>query len=126
MALRLLANENVPGEAVEALRAEGHDVSWARTHAPGRTDGAILAQGQAENRILITFDKGFGELAFRWGLPASSGVILLRLETQGAAQATALVLSALRSRSDWAGHFSVVERGRVRMKPLLRAEQQER
>jgi len=116
----------MPGEAVEALRNEGHDVSWARTHAPGRSDEAILAQSQAEDRILMTFDKDFGELAFRWGLPASCGIILFRLEIQGSARATALVLSALRSRSDWVGHFSVVERERVRMKPLPQAKKEPR
>lgn len=27
--LRILANENVPGDAIEALRRLGHDVVWA-------------------------------------------------------------------------------------------------
>ncbi len=34
MALHILANENLPGEAVEALRRDGHDVVWVRTYAP--------------------------------------------------------------------------------------------
>ena len=118
MALRILANENVSGEPVEALRAEGHDVIWARTYAPGSTDETVLAQAQADDRILMTFDKDFGELAFRRGLPASSGIILFRLETTGSAHATTLALAALHSRSDWAGHFSVVEREHIRMTPL--------
>jgi len=33
-----LANENVPGDAVNALRARNHDVAWVRTDAPGLTD----------------------------------------------------------------------------------------
>lgn len=118
MALRILANENVSGETVEALRNEDHDVIWIRTHAPGSTDEAVLAQAQTESRILITFDKDFGELAFLWGLPSSSGIILFRVETTGSLQATTLVLAALKSRSDWAGHFSVVEKDRIRMTPL--------
>lgn len=120
MALRILANENLPGEVVNALRREGHDVVWARTDAPGRSDQDILSQAQVENRIVITFDKDFGELAFRWGLPASSGVILFRAKTQGAAQAITLLMGAIRSRSDWQGHFSVVEMDRIRVKPLPR------
>ena len=118
MALSILANENVPGDVVEALRGDGHDVAWVRTQAPGSTDEAVLAQAQAEDRILITFDKDFGELAFRRKLPASVGIVLLRLQTQGSAQAAAIVLAAFRSRSDWAGHFSVVEKDRIRMTPL--------
>ena len=42
-------------------------------------DDAILARAQTEERIVVTHDKDFGELAFRSQLPASSGVILLRL-----------------------------------------------
>ncbi len=118
MALRLLANENVPGEAVAALRRDGHDVIWARTHAPGEPDAAVLQRAQAEDRIVVTFDKDFGELAFRWGLPASSGVILFRIEPHSPAEATEVIAGALLSRSDWAGHFSVVEQERIRMTPL--------
>ena len=118
MALRIVANENVPAEAVEAMRLEGHDVAWLVTDPPGSSDDAVLARGQAEDRIVMTFDKDFGELAFRRRLPASSGVILFRLESPDAAHTTMVVLAALRTRSDWAGHFSVVEETRIRMTPL--------
>ncbi len=120
MALRILANENLPGEAVEAMRQEGHDVVWARTYAPGRSDEAVLAQAQTEDRIVMTYDKDFGELAFRRGLPASCGIILFRMGPGGSVQATTLILAALRSRTDWAGQFAVVEVGRIRMRPLPR------
>lgn len=36
--MRLLANENFPKEAVEALQQRGHDVVWVRTHCPGISD----------------------------------------------------------------------------------------
>jgi len=121
VALRILANENVAGETVEALRVKGHDVVWVRTHAPGSSDEAVLAQAQAELRILVTFDKDFGELAFRLGLPAASGIILFRLEARSSAHVTTVVLAAVESRQDWAGHFSVVEDDRIRMTPLLQS-----
>ena len=54
--MRLLANENFPGDAIIALRDAGHDVVWIRTEAPGSSDGDVLARAQRENRILITFD----------------------------------------------------------------------
>ena len=46
--MRLLANENFPGEAVEALRDDAHDVEWIRTKAPGSDDRAVLALAQDE------------------------------------------------------------------------------
>jgi predicted nuclease of predicted toxin-antitoxin system len=116
--MRLLANENFPGDAVAALRAKGHDIAWVRADAPGSSDAEVLAQAQAEERILLTFDKDFGELAFRVGLPAASGVILFRIPTPSPEFVARAAVAALESRSDWAGHFAVVEEDRIRMTPL--------
>lgn len=33
----------------------------------------VLERAQLEKRLLLTFDKDFGELAFRFGLPVESG-----------------------------------------------------
>jgi predicted nuclease of predicted toxin-antitoxin system len=116
--LKLLANENFPGDAVDALRASGHDVMWVRTEAPGISDERVLALATSEQRILITFDKDFGELAFRQKLTATSGVILFRIVPTSASHIAAFAVRALESRTDWAGHFSVVEESRIRMTPL--------
>jgi hypothetical protein len=63
--MRLLADENFPGDAVAQLKAAGHDVVWVRTAAPGITDSEIVAWAAREERIILTFDKDFGELAWR-------------------------------------------------------------
>ena len=116
--MRILANENFPGKAVEALRKAGHDVAWVRTDAPGASDRNVLARAQAEERLLLTFDKGFGELAFRFGLVAPSGIVLFRIVPSSAAQVARAAVAALESRTDWPGHFAVVEEDRIRMTPL--------
>lgn len=77
--MRFLANENFPGDAVTALRGGGHDVAWVRTEAPGEPDQEVLARAQREKRILLTFDKDFGELAWHASLPAECGIVLFRL-----------------------------------------------
>lgn len=118
MSMRLLANENFPADAVEALRARGHDVVWIRTDAPGSSDVAILERAQRENRILITFDKDFGELAFRSRLPAQNGIILFRISAPSSMHVARVAVAALESRTDWAGHFAVIEDRRIRMIPL--------
>ena len=116
--MRILANENFPEAAIAALRARGHDVAWVRTDAPGSSDRQVLARAQAEDRILVTFDKDFGELAFYSNLPASCGIVLFRISAPSSAHVANVALSALESRPDWAGHFSVVEDNRIRMTPL--------
>ncbi len=116
--MRILADENFPGDAVTALRERGHDVLWVREEAPGIGDHEVLSRAQAEARIVITFDKDFGELAFRFGLPATAGIILLRLAATSPTAVAKRASAALESRDDWAGHFSVIEEDRIRMTPL--------
>lgn len=114
----LLANENFPGLAVEALRSKGHDLLWVRTEAPGIPNAEVLARAQAEHRLLITFDKDFGELAFRSRLPAECGVILLRIPARSPKYVAQMVAKVLDARVAWAGTFSVVEEDRSRSVPL--------
>jgi predicted nuclease of predicted toxin-antitoxin system len=116
--MRILANENFPLDAVDALRASGHDVAWIRSDSPGASDREVLERAQREDRLVITFDKDFGKLAFHAGLPASSGIVLFRITASSSAHIAQVALAALESRADWAGHFSVVEDDRIRMTPL--------
>jgi predicted nuclease of predicted toxin-antitoxin system len=67
---------------------------------------------------LITFDKDFGELAFRRGLFSPAGIVLFRIKAPSSAQVAQVAVAVLEGRSDWAGQFSVIEEGRVRMTPL--------
>lgn len=119
--MRFLANENFPGQAVTALRDSGHDVAWVRTDEPGSPDTEVLARAVRENRILLTFDKDFGELAWRSRLPASCGIVLFRLPMPPASNVGGVIASIVTARRDWSAHFSVVEPGRIRMRPLPEA-----
>ena len=116
--MRLLANENFPHDAVDALRKNGHDVAWVREDARGSKDEQVLARAQDENRILVTFDKDFGELAFHAKLPATLGIILFRISPRSSEHIALVAIQALEGRSDWEGHFSVIEDQRILMTPL--------
>jgi predicted nuclease of predicted toxin-antitoxin system len=116
--MKLLANENLSLDAVEALRSAGYDVGWIRTDSPGVDDETVLAKAVAEKRILLTFDKDFGELAFQRGLPATCGVILFRITASSSQEAAKRIVTALTNRTDWQGHFSVVDDWRIRMRLL--------
>lgn len=120
--MRILANENFPGDAIAALCQRGHDVTWVRTDAPGSSDWQVLKRAETQDRVLIPFDKDFGELAFRAKLPASSGIILFRISAPSSAHVARVPVAALESRTDWAGQFAVVEDARIRMTPLPHAE----
>jgi predicted nuclease of predicted toxin-antitoxin system len=116
--MRFLADENFPGAAVAALVAAGHDVAWVRNAAPGMSDPDVLAWATRDERTLLTFDKDFGELARASALPSTCGVVLFRMPMPSPGSIGPHLSKVLTARNDWAGHFSVVEPGRVRMRPL--------
>jgi predicted nuclease of predicted toxin-antitoxin system len=116
--MRILANENVAGVVVREFRARGHDVLSVKESMRGEKDLVVLARAHADCRLLLTCDKDFGELAVRFGLPAGSGVILLRLSGSNPETDNARAISAVTSRDDWSGHFAVVTDDRVRLRPL--------
>jgi predicted nuclease of predicted toxin-antitoxin system len=116
--MRFLADENFPGSIVESLKNEGHDIFWARVGSPGAKDKTLLSRAQEENRILLTFDKDFGELAFRSGLSTTKGIILFRITTSSPKRLHDRTLTALRQKIVWVGHFAVVEDDRIRLTPL--------
>ena len=90
-----------------------------RTAAPGTTDPGVLAWAAREERILLTFDKDFGEMARGSALPRTCGVILLRIPMAKPGEVGHRLAQLITARDDWAGYFSVVEPGRVRMRPLV-------
>ena len=116
--MRLLADQNIPRRTVEALRKDGHEVAWVQTACPGADDDVLLNKAITEKRTVLTFDKDFGTRAFRVELPASCGIILLRFTPRSPTTVSDLVVSALQTRSEWIGYFSVIEETRIRMRPL--------
>ena len=108
---------DLSGDAVEALRRAGCDVLWVTTDLPGGTDREVLARAAVERRVLLTFDKDFGELVFRTGLRIE-GLVLFRLHQVPLEERSRLAVLALLNRADWAGWFSVVQRDRIRSVPL--------
>lgn len=116
--MHFLADENVPRPAVAALRAAGHDVLWIKEVMPGAEDHVVLDLAQRERRVVVTADTDFGELAFRSGLPAQCGIVLIRLDWTDPRTDNRTIAAALASRDDWTGIFAVVEQDRVRIRPL--------
>lgn len=93
-------------------------MAWVRTEAPGSADAEVLARAQQETRVLLTFDRDFGELAWRSKLPAICGVVLFRIPMPSPATVGETLAAIVSSRQDWTGHFAVVEAGRIRMRRL--------
>jgi predicted nuclease of predicted toxin-antitoxin system len=78
--MRLLADENIPARVVTGLRATGHDVRAIAEELRGSSDTEVAACATGDQRVLVTLDKDFGELAITGQLDGNLVVVLLRID----------------------------------------------
>ena len=78
----------------------------------GEADGWVLSRALRAGAVILTFDKDFGELAWRMTPTEGFGVLLFRVPMPKATEAGEALARLVQSRTDWAGHFSVAEPGR--------------
>jgi predicted nuclease of predicted toxin-antitoxin system len=79
--MRFLVDECTGPGVAAWLRAQQHDVFSVYDQERGADDDAVLQRANAEDRILITIDKDFGEKVFREARP-HKGIVFLRLSDQ--------------------------------------------
>ncbi|MBC8354986.1 MAG: DUF5615 family PIN-like protein [Planctomycetes bacterium] len=120
--MRVIVDENITHTVIQGLRDRGYDVLSVKESMRGVDDTSILQRAEAEQRLVVTQDKDFGELASKYRLPATCGIVLFRLSADDPAANTQRVLDVMQSRTDWAGHFSVVTDDRIRMRTLPSSE----
>jgi predicted nuclease of predicted toxin-antitoxin system len=75
-----LANENFPLESIRKLRKAGYDVVSVSEDSPGIEDKEILFRARKENRIILTFDKGYGNMIYQFKMPIPKGIVLFRFD----------------------------------------------
>lgn len=113
--MRFIVDESTGPTVAGWLTEKGNDVFSVYDQDRGSDDIKILKRAYAENRIVITNDKGFGELAYKLGLP-HKGVILLRLDDERAKAKIACLENLLNSYSDkLKNNFVVVTEKSIRI-----------
>ena len=113
-----LSDENIPLYSVKYLQSQGIDIVGILDLASGGLqDERVLELAFNEDRILITFDKDFGELVFRHNRP-SKGVVLLRFSPQSAAKIAKSISDLISLDIDLRKHFTVMEKERIRTIPI--------
>jgi predicted nuclease of predicted toxin-antitoxin system len=113
--VRFFADESCDYSVVRALRAAGHDVLAVAELMSGADDAVVLDVAFREDRILLTEDKDFGQLAYAYS-QQSSGVILIRYHA-GARKflPEAVVMLVSKPVADLSRSFVVLSPGRVRI-----------
>ena len=118
--IALLMNENIPDASFLWLLEQGYDVKAISNEMPGAKDEVVLAFAQKERRIIVTFDRDYGELIYHRNLPVPAGLIYLRL-IPATPNETGYIVHELLIRQDLhcENIFTVVGRDHIRQRPLI-------
>lgn len=108
--MRFLVDECTGPAVAHWLRAQKHEVFSVYEEARGMEDDEVTTKAFAENWILITNDKDFGEKIYRERRP-HKGVVLLRLEDERAVNKIAILQRLLEGYAErLTDQFVVTER----------------
>jgi len=117
--ITVLADENVPRASIITLRQAGMDVRSAAEAIAGATDAQVLELARSEGRLLLTFDRDFGELIYLHQHAAPPAVVYLRFVPASPEEPASILRSLLAHvEIDLQGRFTVVTRDQVRQRAL--------
>lgn len=120
--MRFLLDTCVWSGGCKELRSAGHDVIWAGEWPEDPGDDEILERAYHEDRILVTLDKDFGEMAIVRGMPHAG---IIRLVNLGARQQAAVCLRVINLHGDdlKAGAIITAEPNRLRIRLATNQEE---
>lgn len=117
--------EQIPGKrklpmaTIFRLRKEGFDVSSISLDSPSITDAEVIQIATSENRTIITFDRDYGELIFKYNFQPVAGVIYLRMQNYQPEKPAELLLKLFNTPNlKFAGFFTVVDEKSVRQRKI--------
>lgn len=80
--MKLKLDENLPSRAINVLKALGHDVETAVEEGlAGEDDPVLLAAATSEGRLLVTMDRGLGDIR-SYPPGTHAGILVIRLNDQ--------------------------------------------
>ncbi len=117
--LRFLADENLPRATVDLLKEAGLDILSIAQLQPGMADTEVLQLAADEDRLLITFDRDFGALAYATSIDTPPGIVLLRFHPASPTEPGELFLKVFENQEiQLQGKMTVVERRQIRQRQL--------
>jgi predicted nuclease of predicted toxin-antitoxin system len=114
--MKIIADESVDFEIVEALKAAGVEVIAVVEMDPGISDEEVLEMAFHSQLLLLTEDKDFGDLVVRLRKP-NFGVLLLRLSGVDLTVKVELsIKTIIENLEKLYHHFSVLDERRLRIR----------
>jgi predicted nuclease of predicted toxin-antitoxin system len=112
-----LANENFPRPGIIILREKGYPVKSISEDFPGIGDPEIMQLALDLKSIILTFDRDYGELIFRYTKDNPPAVVHFREKGNNPEFAASSLISLLENSGiTLSGAFTVIETNNVRQR----------
>lgn len=111
-----LVDENVDRVIINSLREDGFTVLCVGEIAPSIPDNEVIDLANNESALLLTEDKGFGELIFEHEM-FTYGIVLVRLSGLSSYEKAKRISEAIRDNLyRLQDRFTVISKDKVRMR----------
>ena len=107
--MNFLANENFPLASIRLLRDAGYKVISVIEETPGAKDIEVLKRANQEKLIILTFDRDYGELIYKYKLPVPYGLLYFRFAPETPEDPGRILLRILREGTVPGVHSQIVD-----------------
>lgn len=95
--MKFLANENFPYPSIKMLRDNGLEVYSIGEESIGISDEVVLNRAVLEELIILTFDRDYGELLFKYRLDPPPAVVYFWNKGKASTEASTMLLELLQN-----------------------------
>jgi predicted nuclease of predicted toxin-antitoxin system len=116
--VRVKVDENLPATVASLLRERGFDADTVIEEGlGGSTDADLLAAVREQDQMIVTLDRGFGDIR-RYPPGSHPGIVVLRLADESALGTRAAIMQLLDNHDleNLAGTVTVVQHGSLRIR----------
>lgn len=93
--MKFLANENFPYPSIKVLRENDLEMCSIGEESSGISDEMVLNRAVMEELIILTFDRDYGELLFKYRLDPPPAVIYFRNKGKVPTDAAMMLMNLL-------------------------------
>lgn len=117
--MKFLANENVPLANINILRKAGFEVFCISQIMSGSRDREVLQYSAQNDLIILTFDRDYGELIFKYGEQLISGIVYFRLSQFDPEDCGNILVEQIqKEKLQLLSFFTVIEKDGIRQRKL--------
>ena len=115
--MRFLTNENFPFPSLMLLREAGLEIISISESFPGISDPEVIEKALHFKAIILTFDKDYGELIFKYQRQTPPSVVFFRFKGGHPKSAGQFLLALIESKEFLLeNNFTVIEKESIRQR----------